>query len=62
MCPQLNDDPIPLFSPNDLLCPIVTYVLLSLYAAFTRPANVARWERTRAWLTLVSFVVNVLFI
>ncbi len=59
---QLNDDPIPPFSPNDLLCPIVTYVLVSLYAAFRRPADTTQWERTRAWLTLVSFVVNVLFI
>ncbi|MGB8647457.1 MAG: hypothetical protein WCF84_19635 [Anaerolineae bacterium] len=59
---QLNDDPIPPFSPNDLLCPIVTYVLLGIYADFQRPADRAQWDRTRAWLTLVSFVVNVLFI
>lgn len=59
---QLNDDPIPPFSPNDLLSPVVTYVLLSLYAAFYRPADIGQWERTRAWVTLVSFVVNVIFI
>jgi hypothetical protein len=59
---QLNDDPIPPISPNDLLCPTVTYVVLGLYAAFRRPANVPEWEKTRAWLTVISFVVNVVFI
>jgi hypothetical protein len=59
---QLNDDPIPPVSPNDLLCPVVTYVLLGLYAAFRRPTDLAQWEKTRALLTLVSFVANVLFI
>ncbi len=59
---QLNDDPILLFSPNDLLCPIVTYVVLGLYAAFRQPTNAAEWDKTRAWLTIVSFVVNVVFI
>ena len=59
---QLNDDPIPPFSPNDLLCPVVTYALLGIYAAFHRPTDFAQWEKTRAWLTAVSFVVNVLFI
>lgn len=58
----LNDDPIPPFSPNDLLCPVVTYVLLGLYAAVRLPTDVAHWEKTRALLTLVSFVTNVLFI
>src|SRR4030081_2425026 len=29
---QLNDDPIPLASPNDLLCPVVTFVALSVYS------------------------------
>jgi hypothetical protein len=60
--PQLNDDPVPPFSPNDLLCPVVTYVLLGVYAAFRRPAEPAQWERARAWLTIVSFVVNVVII
>ena len=59
---QLNDDPIPLFSPNDFLSPVVTYVSLGMYAAFRRSMDLSRWERTRAWLTVVSFVVNVLFI
>ena len=60
--PSLNDDPVPLFSPNDLLSPVVSYVLLGIYAAFHPPAEPARWEQARAWLTIVSFVVNVVII
>jgi hypothetical protein len=59
---QLNDDPIPLVSPNDLLCPVVTYVALSLAAAFLPPRPMERWERVRAVLTVVAFGVNVVFI
>ena len=59
--PALNDDPIPLFSPNDLVCPIVTYVSLGLYGAFRRE-NSPEWESMRARLTIVSFVVNVIII
>ncbi|MEP7200580.1 MAG: hypothetical protein ABI874_12235 [Chloroflexota bacterium] len=60
--PLLNDDPVSALSPNDWLCPIVTYVFLGVYAAFRRPADLARWEQTRALLTIVSFVVNVVTI
>ncbi len=28
----LNDDPMPLVSPNDVLCPAITYVFLGVYA------------------------------
>src|SRR5215472_3845367 len=35
----LNDDPIPGVSPNDVLCPVVTYLFLGWYAAFRRPAD-----------------------
>ena len=59
---QLNDDPIPPFSPNDLLCPVITYVFLGVYAAFRPPADRARWERARALLNIVSLVVNVVTI
>ena len=59
---QLNDDPIPPFSPNDLICPIFTYIFLDVVMAFCRPIDFEHWEKTRAWLTLVSFVVNVLVI
>ena len=58
---SLNDDRIPLVSPNDVLCPVVTYCSLGLYAA-TRLGNAPDWGRTRALLTVVSFVVNVVTI
>jgi hypothetical protein len=29
--PDLNDDPAGLLSPNDWLCPMLTFVVLSLY-------------------------------
>lgn len=57
----LNDDPVPLFSPNDLLCPLVTYVLLGLDRAFEGNRSVD-WERRRAVLVLVSWAVNVVTI
>jgi len=60
--PQFNDDPIPPLSPNDWLCPILTYVCLGLYAAFHPPMKSARWPQARALLTIVAFVVNVLVI
>lgn len=60
--PQLNDDPIPPLSPNDWLCPILTYVCLGLFAALHSPAAPARWQQARALLTTVAFVVNVLAI
>jgi hypothetical protein len=59
---QLNDDPVPPFSPNDLLCPIVTYVFLGLYAGFHMPDSPARWARVRALLTMAVCVINVLAI
>ena len=56
---QLNDDPIPLASPNDLLCPVMTYVVLSVYAGLRGEAHIAR---DRALLTLVSLAVNIVTI
>jgi len=61
---ELNDDPLPPFSPNDWLCPAITFVSLSVYAAF-RPGlqkDRNRWEKMRAILTIVSLVANVLVI
>src|SRR5215472_8505915 len=58
----LNNDPIPGVSPNDVLCPLVTYLFLGFYAAFRRPADAMRFEQVRVLLTLVSFVVNVITI
>lgn len=58
----LNDDPFGAFSPNDWLCPILTYVFLGLYAAIRPPADSVGWGRSRMLLTVVSFVVNVVTI
>jgi hypothetical protein len=58
----LNNDPIPGVSPNDVLCPLVTYLFIGFYAAFRLPVNAMRFEQARVLLTLVSFVVNVVTI
>src|SRR5256884_4295828 len=58
----LNNDPIPPLSPNDVLCPLVTYLFIGFYAAFRRPADAIRFEQARVLLTLVSSVVNVVTI
>jgi uncharacterized membrane protein YwaF len=58
----LNNDPIPGVSPNDVLCPLVTYLFIGFYAAFCRPIDTVRFEQARVLLTLVSFVVNVVTI
>ena len=60
--PQINDDPIAVFSPNDWLCLMITYVCLGLYTAFHPPTDPIRWSQARALLTIVAFVVNVLVI
>jgi hypothetical protein len=58
----LNNDAIPLVSPNDVLCPLVTYLFIGFYAAFRPPLDARRFEQARVLLTLVSFVVNVVTI
>jgi hypothetical protein len=58
----LNNDPIPPVSPNDGLCPLVTYLFVGFYAAFRHPVDAIRFEQARVLLTLVSFVVNVVTI
>ena len=58
----LNNDPIPAVSPNDVLCPLVTYLLIGFYGAFRRPVDSVRFEQARVLLTLVSFAVNVITI
>jgi peptidoglycan/LPS O-acetylase OafA/YrhL len=55
----LNDDPIPLVSPNDVLCPVITYLCLSVLAGFRSNIQGPNWPRIRALLTLLSLVVNV---
>jgi hypothetical protein len=57
--PLLNDDLVPLTSPNDVLCPVVTYVTLGVYFGLASPSD---RRRERALLTLVSLIVNVVTI
>jgi len=58
----LNNDPIAGVSPNDVLCPLVSYLFIGFYAAFRRPADPIRFEQARVLLTLICFVVNVVTI
>jgi len=58
----LNNDTIPVVSPNDVLCPLVTYLFIGFYAAFRPPLDAMRFEQARVLLTLVSFIVNVVTI
>ena len=60
--PILNQDPIPLVSPNDVLCPVLTYVCLGLLAGFRPSVRTERWPQLRAVLTLVSLAVNIVTI
>ncbi len=59
---QLNDDLVPGVSPNDMLCPVVTYIVLGCYFGFRGKGDPARWERIRALLTVIALLVNVITI
>ncbi len=59
---QLNDDPIPGLSPNDLLCPVITYTFLGCYGAFRDQVDLVRWQHIRVALTLITLIVNVVTI
>ena len=58
----LNDDPIPPISPNDVLAPMATYMLLGVYGAFRHVSTLSGWSRSVGWLVVVSFVTNVVVI
>jgi hypothetical protein len=58
----LNQDAVPLVSPNDVLCAVLTYVFLGLYNGLRRTEVPSGWNWICATLTLVSFVVNVVTI
>jgi hypothetical protein len=60
--PALNDDPIPATSPNDVLCPLVTYLLVGMYAAFRPQEEPGRFERLRVWIAVISLLVNIITI
>jgi hypothetical protein len=58
----LNRDGTPWISGNDALAPIVTYILLGMYAALRPPTDLRRFELLRVALAAVAFVVNVVAI
>ena len=60
--PQLNDDGLSPFSANDWLAPVVTYVVLGMYASMRRPGNDRRFAQARTVAVLAAFVVNVVTI
>ena len=60
--PQLNNDGLSPFSANDWLAPMLTYVVLGLYASVRRPGNDRRFGQARALAVLAAFVINVVTI
>jgi hypothetical protein len=60
--PQLNDDGLSPFSANDWLAPVVTYVVLGMYASVRRVGNDRRFAQARTLAVLAAFVVNVVTI
>jgi hypothetical protein len=60
--PQLNNDGLPPFSANDWLAPVLTYVVLGMYATVRRPSNDRRFAQARALAVLAAFIVNVVTI
>ena len=60
--PQLNRDGISGYSANDWLAPVVTFVVLTVYADLFPPADPRRFRQLRAAATLTAFAVNVITI
>jgi hypothetical protein len=60
--PQLNNDGLPPFSANDWLAPVLTYVMLSMYATVRRTSNDRRLALARTLAVLAAFAVNVITI
>jgi len=60
--PQLNDDGLPPFSANDWLAPVLTYVVLGMYASVRGAASDRRFGLARSLAVLAAFVVNVVTI
>ncbi len=58
----LNRDGVPWVSANDALAPVVTYVLLGMYAAVRPPQRPRRFEQLRAAVAVVALVVNIVAI
>ena len=60
--PTLNNDPLAGFSPNDLLCPMLSFVMLEVFIGLRPLEQEKVWLRLRGLLVLISFAVNVLTI
>lgn len=60
--PQLNDDGLPGFSANDWAAPMLTFVVLSVYADLRVPADPRAYRQIRALATVAALVVNVITI
>ena len=58
----LNQDGVSWVSANDVLAPVLAYIMLGLYATFFPPVDVTRFERIRCALFAAAFVVNVVAI
>jgi len=60
--PQLNEDGLPGVSANDMLCPLVTYVTVGIYAGIRGTMGNRRWETARALVAALTLVVNIVTI
>ncbi len=60
--PQLNQDGLNMFSANDWLAPVLTYVVLAGYADFRSPAQAQRFAQARAFAAVAALAVNVITI
>ena len=58
----LNQDGVPWVSANDVLAPMLTYVLLGMYATFLTPDDPVKFEKLRCVVAAVALVVNVVAI
>ena len=60
--PQLNNDGLAPFSANDWLAPVLTYVVLSIYASLRRASPDRRFALAIALAAVTAFAVNVITI
>jgi len=58
----LNDDGIPWVSANDVLAPLVVYLVLGMYADLAAIDDRRRFEVLRVAITAAALVVNVIAI
>jgi hypothetical protein len=58
----LNEDGFPGVSPNDLLAPVITYVVLGIHSSLYAETDRREFGRLRAALTTLALVVNVVTI